>query len=62
MAFPQSWGLEVGLGRHRKNEKQNSTLAKGALQTTGALEVGSHCAELVRVFIEAAGLKPPHKI
>lgn len=48
--------MEAGVGRHGENEKPNSTLAKGWLQTTGSLEVESHGAELTKGFVEAEGL------
>ena len=48
--------VEMGVGRHRENEKPNSTLAKGWLQTAGTLKVESHCAELTKGFLEAEGL------
>ena len=41
----------------RKSEKQNSTLAKGLLQTAGTLEVESRWAELARRLMEATGLQ-----
>lgn len=55
--FPQSWDLEMGVGRHRKNGKQKNALAKGLLRTTGTPAGESHGAELVRGFTEAAGLQ-----
>ena len=44
-------------GETRKSEKQNSTLAKGLLQTAGTLEVESRWAELARRLMEATGLQ-----
>ena len=49
--------VEMGVGRHRENEKPNSTLAKGWLQTAGTLKVESHCAELTKGFLEAEAAK-----
>ena len=45
-------------GETEDNEKWNNTLAKGVLQTTGSLDIGHFCAELVRGSMEAAGPLP----
>lgn len=44
-------------GETQDNEKQNNTLAKGVLGTTGTLGVESGCAKLVKGSMEAAGPK-----
>lgn len=55
--FPHPWGLEVRGGETQDNEKQKNTLAKGVRQTTRSLDVEHYCAELVKGFVEAAGLR-----